>query len=295
MDNKNTIPDNLRSDVVRNLIENRNTLAQKGALYVGTGNSQEFDGTSCAETTSITPPTENYSVLVSDSTSADGGLKWEKMTDAISNARARGQSFLVDKALSADDAKNVSETINGVAISDIFTSNGKMVKQASAAMSAGVGLLIACNKDSKDRNIYECLLDFVYPVGSFYLSTDEEVNPQNFLGGSWEVEGPFSYADNEGNIYRALKETETANFHGPIKGIYQSDTIMIPVPKYHNVKNIIAKLTSEPDTPSGNITFNEEQSRIEVYFVSASGAGRSYTITYDQSASPLTYMWRRVS
>lgn len=295
MDNKNTIPDNLRSDVVRNLIENKNVLAQKGALYVGTGNSQEFDGTSCAETTSVTPPTENYSVLVSDSTSADGGLKWEKMTDAISNARAGGQSFLVDRALSADDAKNVSGTINGVAISDIFTSNGKMVKQASAAMSAGVGLLIACNKDEKDRNIYECLLDFVYPVGSFYLSTDEEVNPQNFLGGTWEVEGPFLQANTDGDIYTSLESTGTASFHESIKGLYRTDTIMIPVPKYHNVKNITSKLTGESDTPSGYSTFNEEQSRIEVYFISTSNLGRTYTITYDQSITPLTYMWRRVS
>ena len=295
MDNKNTIPDNLRSDVVRNLIENKNVLAQKGALYVGTGNSQEFDGTSCAETTSVTPPTENYSVLVSDSTSADGGLKWEKMTDAISNARAGGQSFLVDRALSADDAKNVSGTINGVAISDIFTSNGKMVKQASAAMSAGVGLLIACNKDEKDRNIYECLLDFVYPVGSFYLSTDEEVNPQNFLGGTWEVEGPFLQANTDGDIYTSLKSTGTASFHESIKGLYETDTIMIPVPKYHNVKNITSKIAGESDTPMGDSTFNEEQSRIEVYFISTSNLGRTYTITYDQSIAPLTYMWRRVS
>ena len=138
MDNKNTIPDNLRSDVVRNLIENKNVLAQKGALYVGTGNSQEFDGTSCAETTSVTPPTENYSVLVSDSTSADGGLKWEKMTDAISNARAGGQSFLVDRALSAD---NVSGTINGVAIGDILENDGKIAKESTLAQTIKDGAI----------------------------------------------------------------------------------------------------------------------------------------------------------
>lgn len=136
MDNKNTIPDNLRSDVVRNLIENRNTLAQKGALYVGTGNSQEFDGTSCAETVAITPPSQADCVLVSDnSPSADGGLKWKTIKQAVQDARSNGQSIAVDDANNAVSSQNVSTTINGVALSEIFESDKKTAKQATLAQN----------------------------------------------------------------------------------------------------------------------------------------------------------------
>lgn len=140
MDNRNTIPDNLRSDVVRNLIENKNVLAQKGALYVGTGNSQEFDGTSCAETVAITPPSQVDCVLVSDNSPlADGGLKWKTIKQAVQDARNNGQSITVDDANNAVSSRNVSTTINGVALNEIFEDNKKTVKESTLAQSVADG------------------------------------------------------------------------------------------------------------------------------------------------------------
>lgn len=195
MDNRNTIPDNLRSDVVRNLIENKNVLAQKGALYVGTGNSQEFDGTSCAETVAITPPSQVDCVLVSDnSPSADGGLKWKTIKQAVQDARNNGQSIAVD------DANNVSATINGVALSEIFEDNKKTAKQATLAQNIADGAVTksSLNKPQQlvSHSIYIKASDYSMEVAIPCVNNSSSYG-NNFLGFCNDYKsGAVAYAEN---------------------------------------------------------------------------------------------------
>lgn len=201
MDNKNTISDNLRSDVVRNLIENRNTLAQKGALYVGTGNSQEFDGTSCAETVAITPPSQVDCVLVSDnSPSAEGGLKWKTIKQAVQDARNNGQSIAVDDANNAVSSQNVSTTINGVALSEIFESDKKTAKQATLAQNIVDGAVTgsSLNKPQQlvSHSIYIKASDYSMEVAIPCVNNSSSYG-NNFLNFCNDYKsGSVAYAEN---------------------------------------------------------------------------------------------------
>lgn len=210
MDNRNTIPDNLRSDVVRNLIENKNVLAQKGALYVGTGNSQEFDGTSCAETVAITPPSQVDCVLVSDdSPLADGGLKWKTIKQAVQDARNNGQSIAVDDANNAVSSRNVSATINGVALNEIFEDNKKTVKESTLAQSVADGSITksALNKPQQlvSHSIYIKASDYSMRVAIPCVNNSSSYG-NNFLNfcNDYQTDS-VSYAENltaGGYLYR---------------------------------------------------------------------------------------------
>ncbi|MBR3288497.1 MAG: hypothetical protein IKI71_01865, partial [Lachnospiraceae bacterium] len=42
------------------------------------------------------------------------------------------------------------------------------------------------SKNYTDKKIAEMIIDFVYPVGSIYLSINK-VSPETFMGGRWEL------------------------------------------------------------------------------------------------------------
>lgn len=210
MDNRNTIPDNLRSDVVRNLIENKNVLAQKGALYVGTGNSQEFDGTSCSETVAITPPSQVDCVLVSDNSPlADGGLKWKTIKQAVQDARNNGQSIAVDDANNAVSSRNVSATINGMALNEIFEDNKKTVKESTLAQNVADGSITksALNKPQQlvSHSIYIKASDYSMRVAIPCVNNSSSYG-NNFLNFCNDYQtGSVFYAENltvGGYLYR---------------------------------------------------------------------------------------------
>ena len=78
-----TIENNVTAKNFRLRAEDKNTLSQKGSMYVGTGNKSSEDPTVC-ETVATTLPEEN-SVLVKDDTQI-GGLGWKNIVDVINDA-----------------------------------------------------------------------------------------------------------------------------------------------------------------------------------------------------------------
>ena len=45
---------------------------------------------------------------------------------------------------------------------------------------------LGASKNYTDKKIAEMIIDFVYPVGSIYLSINK-VSPETFMGGKWEL------------------------------------------------------------------------------------------------------------
>ena len=95
-DNKNVIPNGLLASEMRNRMEDKNTLAQKGSMYAGTG---VMGGNGAAVTTFTPPPSEN-SLLVKDD-SQEGGLNWKDVSDVIGSADAAGQTINANNATTA--------------------------------------------------------------------------------------------------------------------------------------------------------------------------------------------------
>ncbi len=63
-DSNNCISNNLRADIMRSSMENKNLLSDKGSIYVGTGEQNTVGGTSVAKTKSL-PLGESGKVLIS--------------------------------------------------------------------------------------------------------------------------------------------------------------------------------------------------------------------------------------
>lgn len=125
-----TIDNNRSFEEFRKRCEDKNTLKNKGSLYVGTGVQKRLsNGALIYETEAINPPTSNFEVLTKND-SATGALGWTSVVEMLSAATAEGQDTYVK------DSNNVKATINGKNISDIFDSDGVTVKDAQFAWTA---------------------------------------------------------------------------------------------------------------------------------------------------------------
>ena len=115
---------------LRERCEDKNTLTQKGSLYVGTGTQKRLsNGVLVYKTEAVTPPSSNFEVLTKND-SASGGLGWTFVVEMLNTATTEGQNTYVK------DSNNVKSTINGKNISDIFNSDGVTVKNATHADEA---------------------------------------------------------------------------------------------------------------------------------------------------------------
>lgn len=108
------IPYGITFEEFRRRIEDKNTLTQKGALYVGTGNSESYtrpDGEieTIYETDALNPPTEANQVLISDTSAEGKGLKYQNIIEAVNEATT--DSLKVNNAVNADNATSADITV----------------------------------------------------------------------------------------------------------------------------------------------------------------------------------------
>ena len=129
------IPNGLPGEAMRKSMENKNILAEKGSLYVGTGAVETVeilgDNYLIAQTGKLTPGSDN-TVLVADSTSSIG-LSYKNVKDII------GGVVRYDK----------SQTLTGNDQSRART-NIRAAKEFEVAANSGLGLIYN-NVSSNDR------------------------------------------------------------------------------------------------------------------------------------------------
>ena len=85
-----TIEDRTLGDVFISRCEDKNTLQNKGDLYVGTGATIEGLSGNAYDTQILNAPTENGQVLTKDDSENGKGVKYQNIIEAIKEADKRG-------------------------------------------------------------------------------------------------------------------------------------------------------------------------------------------------------------
>ena len=221
-----TIDSGLEASVMRRKMESKDTLATKGALYVGTGTKND----SFTVTKSIAPngASDNDKVLVADSKEKVGWKITKITADNLEGGRV-AQATNADQATKAD---TVSYDGNYKSFIDAFVS--------------------------------ACLLK-IYPVGSIYMTTEKDVNPSTFLGGTWERWG-------QGRVPVGVDENDT-------------DKIFEEAGKEGGQKNITLDLANLPEHYH-TIGVNKSDGGRRLITTWISGVGSSTFTDWKYSSTP---------
>ena len=145
---KITLDKPLVGNIARNQMESKMELATRGALYVGTGNKTE-----------VTPDGGGDKVPIP-----------ETLHIAPNGASDNG------KVLVADSKETVGWKITKITADNL---EGGRVAQATNADN------VLVSTDTY-KPLVDALLELIYPVGSIYMTVDEDSDPAAFLGGTWE-------------------------------------------------------------------------------------------------------------
>lgn len=144
---KITLDKTLVGNIARNQMESKMELTTRGALYVGTGQAN-----------SVIP---------------DGG--GNAVPIPITSHIAPNGADDNDKVLVADASKDVGWKVAKITADNL---EGGRVVQATNADK------VLVSTDTY-KPLVDALLDFIYPIGSIYMSV-RDTNPADFLGGTWE-------------------------------------------------------------------------------------------------------------
>lgn len=129
-----TIENNVTAKKFRLRAEDKNTLSQKGSMYVGTGNKSSEDPTVC-ETVATTPPEENC-VLTKDSTQI-GGLGWKNIIDVV-NSSTNEKDKVVDLCQNAIYPSGGDPNLGSIEVR-LKNAVGQNVFQNKGSLIAGNG------------------------------------------------------------------------------------------------------------------------------------------------------------
>lgn len=168
---KITLDKTLVGNIARNQMESKMELTTRGALYVGTG-----------ETNSVTP---------------DGG--GTAVPIPITSHIAPNGASDNGKVLVADSNETVGWKITKITADNL---EGGRVAQATNADN------VLVSTDTY-KPLVDALLELIYPVGSIYMSVND-TNPAAFLGGTWVRWGqgrvPVGVNENDSDFETPEKE-----------------------------------------------------------------------------------------
>lgn len=157
IDENNQIPNGLIAVKMRKSMENKNILVSKGALYVGTGDSETVDGDIIYKTMALIP-SDDGNRLVCDS-NEDEGLRWalpsETVTATLTAAGWEGSSKSWTQTIAV--AKVTANSVNYIQPQDGEANYTNFAKAKLADGGQGVGEITlksyATSKPSNDINI----------------------------------------------------------------------------------------------------------------------------------------------
>lgn len=144
---KITLDKTLVGNIARNQMESKMELTTRGALYVGTGQAN-----------SVIP---------------DGG--GNAVPIPITSHIAPNGADDNGKVLVADASKDVGWKVAKITADNL---EGGRVVQATNADK------VLVSTDTY-QPLVDALLDLIYPIGSIYMTVDEDSDPAAFLGGTW--------------------------------------------------------------------------------------------------------------
>lgn len=232
-----TIDNGLVGQEMRLQMECKKALKGKGWFYVGTG-GKDSTYTDIPETTGFDPGTTNDGVLIrdtTDTTTNKTGWKVAKITaDNLEGGR-------VEQATNADQATQATQATKA----DTVSYDGNYKSFIDAFVSA-------------------CLLK-IYPVGSIYMTTEKDVNPSTFLGGTWERWG-------QGRVPVGVDENDT-------------DKIFEEAGKEGGQKNITLDLANLPEHYH-TIGVNKSDGGRRLITTWISGVGSSTFTDWKYSSTP---------
>ena len=195
-----TIENNVTAKNFRLRAEDKNTLSQKGSMYVGTGNKSSEDPTVC-ETVAIQPvnfsPDGRYVLTNNPNPDEQGGLMWHDIVDTINEdslsniayaesartaeyAKGGENKGTIEERLTNLGFKEGSITLSGAIASSSVVQN-KITRQGNYCLFnldlSGVNISVDYQNPKFIGNLSSNFLPLETYYGSCYVSTDDTTDP----------------------------------------------------------------------------------------------------------------------
>lgn len=221
-----------------------------------------------------------------------------------------GTAATITNAKHAATADKATKDSKGNNIVDTYATKTGLVKSVNEQLpDANGNVTITVDTITKSY-----LLDFVYPVGSIYMSVNN-VSPQTFLGGTWaRIQGRFllgagANTANTTNTYGSLAANAINRGVNEQGGEAAHELTIAEMPKHSHAQNILVDSNYSPyqNYPNSGSKPNEggEGSVVKTYWANR-GSGYSLTTAAMQATGSssshnnmppylVVYMWKRTA